>query len=170
MAAQRVLGIGVVLLVALLSASFFTVGSEMAALPQLILPNGGELTDAELLQVSGDVVVLTVLAGAIFGAGTSAGMAALIDWADGNGISGWNVAYAALGGAVVGGAGAAFNAVALIESSLVLMKSTVVTMARWSARAAASAGAGMHSALHHGVRMPIQGAVSSVWNWMTGGR
>jgi len=133
-----------------------------------IVPEGRVLSDEELLEIEGEGAVITILAGAVVGAAGSAGATALVDWADGNGVSGRNVGISAMTGAVTGGAGAALHVTTLAAQALTTAKSSIVAAACWSARAAASLGVSAHAFLHHSVRMPIQRAFVSAWRWLAG--
>ena len=145
-----------------------TVGVLGSDIVTPILPEGSVLSDEELLEVEGEGAVITILAGAVVGAAGSAGATALVDWADGNGISGRNVGISAMTGAVTGGAGAALHVTTLAAQTRTMAKSSIVVAARWSARAAASLGVAAHAFLHHSVRMPVQRAFVSAWRWLAG--
>jgi hypothetical protein len=154
--------------IVILSLGLWTVGGLGSGSFTPAVLEGSVMSDEELLEVEGEGAVITILAGAVVGAAGSAGAAALVDWADGNGISGRNVGISAMTGAVTGGAGAALHVTTLATRAVTVAGSSIVAAARCSSRTAASLGAAAHVFLHHSVRMPVQRAFVSAWRWLAG--
>jgi len=154
-----------------------TTPTQQATVP---LPQGQELSDEELLKVDGECDPLTVVAAAVVGAGLGAagdlvvqgveialGKRTTIDWKD--------VGKGAAVGAVTGPVAGPLTRV---------VRSAIVTGARWVARAtAATASAAasfasrayqalhtVHETLHRYVSVPVRNFFSSAWDWIRGRR
>jgi hypothetical protein len=167
MSARAVVGLVLFLSAVSVPLAACCADASSVATSHLVLPQGEVLSDEDLLAATGDGAVITVLAGAIVGAASSAGLAALVDWAEGGGVSAWGVVYSAVGGAVAGGLTTAVQATATVVRAMVIARSCLARAGSWSLQAAASLGVTAHSVLHSSVRMPIQRAFTSAWQWMT---
>lgn len=144
-----------------------------------ILPQGAELSDAELLEVDGEADPLTVIAAAVVGAGiggatTLVGQGIQIALGQRSGIDWGEVGLYA-------GIGAATGPFLAPKQAVVIVRSAIVDGARWTARAAAAVGSGaaslghrshaalhtVHVTLHTHIAQPVGNALKTAWDWLT---
>lgn len=143
--------------------------------PRIALPQGDKLSDAELLEVDGEVAPLAVAARIIVGAGAFAtgdlikqGVEIALGWRS-------HIDMKEVGLSAAIGAGLSPVLVPATASAEKLVQSALVTGARWTARAAAAVGTAsvslahrVHDTLHRYVAQPVVNAVKSAWEWLTG--
>ncbi len=154
------------------------VGAQLSLEERILLPEGEELPDAQLLQGEGEVDPLTVTAAMVVGAGIGA---ALDLFAQGVMIAaGWKTEVDLRRTGVAAGIGALTGPILAPKAAVTVVRSAMVDGARWTARAAQATGATaaslaykahealhtVHVALHNHVRTTLGNVARSAWDWL----
>jgi hypothetical protein len=166
MSAKTVLKIGLASLLLAFPLAAYSKGASSSDTAHLVLPQGQVLSEDELLEVTGDSVFITIVAGILLGGSSGAVCQIATNLSLGQGFPpaaelALATGYSALAGIATSFASPAVTNACLTASTAVgqgahAIWTGAVSAARWIALSAASFGTSAQSFLHQRVRMPIQ--------------